>query len=61
MWSGTRRRIIGRHDFYVEQVRARVLAQFRNIEAEAERYAESGHDRLDSFRVSGRTGNQSAA
>jgi hypothetical protein len=36
MWSGKRRRIIDRHNFYVEQVRTKVLAQFRNIEAEAE-------------------------
>lgn len=49
MWSGTRAVILERHDFYVEQVRARVFAQFRDISEEAERYAEAEYERLGSM------------
>jgi hypothetical protein len=49
MWSGTRRRIIDRHNFYVEQVRTKVLAQFRNIEAEAEAYVDNQYNELASL------------
>jgi hypothetical protein len=48
MWSGTRRRIIDRHNFYVEQVRSRVLSQFNDIEGDAEQFAEREYDRLAS-------------
>jgi hypothetical protein len=36
----------GRHDFYVEQVKAKVLSQFGDIESEAERYGNAEYDRL---------------
>lgn len=49
MWTGTRAVILKRHDFYVEQVRARVFAQFRDISEEAERYADAEYDRLGSI------------
>lgn len=38
--------IIERHDFYVDQVRRRVLSQFENIEAEAEQFMEDEYARL---------------
>lgn len=46
MWSGIRGRLIERHDFYLEQVKARILSQFGDIEGEADRYAETEYDRL---------------
>lgn len=41
MYEGNRRVYLERHDFYVEQVRARVLAQFRDIETEAQQHSET--------------------
>ncbi|HKY87659.1 MAG TPA: hypothetical protein VJL90_12925 [Pseudorhodoplanes sp.] len=49
MWSGTRARYLQRHDFYVDQVRKRVLSQFSNIEEEAERYSQEEYERLSSL------------
>lgn len=49
MWTGTRATFIERHDFYVEQVRERVFAQFREISEEAERYADNVYERLGSM------------
>lgn len=49
MWSGTRDMIIGRHEFYVQQVKQRVLSQFQDIEGEANRHAESEYQRLGSM------------
>lgn len=49
MWTGTRAAILERHNFYVEQVRARILAQFREISDEAERYADAEYERLGSM------------
>src|SRR5579864_864240 len=46
MYSGNRRVYLERHDFYVGQVRTRVLAQFRDIEAEAERHSETIYNEL---------------
>src|SRR5208282_3362876 len=46
MYSGNRRAYLERHDFYVEQVRARVLAQFRDIESEAEKHSEAIYEQL---------------
>ena len=43
MWEPFRQRLIERHLFYVEQARNRVLSQFDDIEAEADKVAE---DRL---------------
>lgn len=48
MWEPFRQSLIGRHLFYVEQARKRLLSQFDDIEAEADRAAEewleqSGH------------------
>lgn len=50
MWSETRSRILKRHDFYVGQVKARVLSHFVDIEGEAKRFAEAEYDRLRSLR-----------
>lgn len=49
MWSGARARILDRHDFYVTQVKRRVLGHFADIEAEAKRFADSEYDRLGSM------------
>jgi hypothetical protein len=46
MWIGMRQVLLERHDFYVEQVKAKVLSQFRDIESEAERYGNAEYDRL---------------
>lgn len=40
MWEPFRQDLIARHNFYVEQSRKRLLLQFADIEAEANRYEE---------------------
>jgi hypothetical protein len=49
MWSGTREIILKRHDFFVAEVKSRVLTHFQDIEDEAEKYAESEYERLGSL------------
>jgi hypothetical protein len=46
MWSKTRKRILERHDFYIAQTKARVLANFADIEGDAEKFARTEYDRL---------------
>ena len=46
MWSGTRELVLGRHRFYVEQVRKKVFDQFRDIEREAEAFADEAHEQM---------------
>jgi len=46
IWEESRAQLIERLDFYHEQAKRRVLEQFRDIEGEAERYAEESYDRL---------------
>jgi hypothetical protein len=46
MTFGWRHHLIKRHNFLVEQMRGRILAQFANIEAEAEQYAEDEYVRI---------------
>lgn len=46
MWSGTRALILERHDFFVDQFRARVLTQFGDLEGDADRFMASEFDRL---------------
>lgn len=46
MWSGTRALIMARHDFFVQQVREKVLAQFADIEGDTDRYLAAELDRL---------------
>ena len=41
MYSGIRKHILRRHDFFVEQVRTRVFSQFRDIEGEAQAHADN--------------------
>jgi hypothetical protein len=48
MTFGWRHHLIKRHEFFVRQMRERILAQFSNIEAEAEKYAEEEYERLGS-------------
>jgi hypothetical protein len=46
MWSETRKRILERHDFYIAQTKARVLANFADIAGDAEKFARTEYDRL---------------
>lgn len=46
MFEGNRRVYLERHDFYVDQVRARVLAQFRDIDDEARQHSETIYNEL---------------
>ena len=48
MWSGAREIFLARHDFYIEQVRVRVLNNFDNMEEEADRVAQEVYDRIGS-------------
>lgn len=48
MWSGEREMLLARHDFYMEQVKVRVLGNFGNIEMEANKVAEEVYDRIKS-------------
>ena len=40
MWGPYRKEIIASHNFYVEQAQKRLLSQFQNMEAEADKYRE---------------------
>ena len=40
MWEPFRKQIIASHNFYVEQAHKRLLSQFQNMEAEADKYGE---------------------
>lgn len=46
MTFGWRYRLIKQHDFFVQQMRDRILARFSNIEAEAEKYGEDEYERI---------------
>ena len=46
MWHGSRQVLLERHDFYVAEVKRRVIAQFSDIEGEAERFGEAEYERL---------------
>lgn len=46
LWSGARALFLERHNFFVEQLHARVLAQFSDIEGDANRFMASEFDRL---------------
>lgn len=46
MWSGTRGILLERHRFHVEQVRLQQFAQFRDIDGEADRYADATYERI---------------
>ena len=48
MWHGIRRRLLQRHDFYVAEVRRRVIKQFSDVEGEAERFGGLEYERLSS-------------
>jgi len=49
MWSGQRQMILEKHDFYVHQIKARVLAQFHDVAAQADRYLNAEYERLGSL------------
>ncbi len=46
MTPDIKRRIVQAHDFYVEQVDKRVIAQFQDMEGDADRYAKAEYERL---------------
>jgi hypothetical protein len=46
MGQPLRQRIMRRHDFYVAEIKRRVIAQFRDIEGEAKHYFETEYERL---------------
>jgi hypothetical protein len=48
MSFGWRHHLVKRHDFFVEQMRTRILSQFSDIEDEAEKYAEEEYERIGS-------------
>lgn len=48
MWGPVRQSLISRHMFYVEQARKRLLSQFEDIEAEAEKASEEWLERSSS-------------
>jgi hypothetical protein len=56
MSRGVRQLILETHDFYIEQVKARVLGQFRDIGDEADRFANAEYGRLGSLPGDGTTG-----
>ena len=49
MWSGMRELWISRHDFYMKQVKARVLRNFDNMGEEADGVSDEDYDRLGSM------------
>jgi hypothetical protein len=49
MWTGQRGLILESHDFYVAQVKERVLAQFRDVAAETDKYSDAEYERLGSL------------
>src|SRR5690349_6591649 len=49
MWDGVRESILRRHDFYVKQVKERILSQFEDIEDQAENYFKNEYERLGSL------------
>ena len=49
LWDGTRRIIIERHSFFVEQAKQRLLNQFTDIEGEADRYEEKAWEAAQSI------------
>ncbi len=49
LWNEVRAQLIERLDFYHAQAIKRILDQFRDIEAEADRYAEESYDRRGQY------------
>ena len=54
MWSSWRSAYLARHDFYMEQVRARVLRNFDNMEEEAEQINNKIAEAACLFKIGGR-------
>ncbi len=48
MWGRLRQIILEKHDFYLEQVKARVLSRFDDIEGEAEKFVQTTYEQLGS-------------
>lgn len=46
MWDPFRDHLLRRHAFYVEQAKGRVLSQFKDINGEAEKFADDEYDRI---------------
>lgn len=46
LWSEARAHHIALHEFYVEQMRSRILSQFDDLEGQADRYTEEAYERM---------------
>lgn len=46
LWDGARRHYLALHDFYVEQMRSRILSQFDDLEGQARRFTDETYERL---------------
>ena len=53
MWSSERDQLLARHDFYMEQVKVRLLRRFDNMEEEAEQINNEMHERLAALESEG--------
>lgn len=51
MWGGAKEMFLSRHDFFVEQVKARVLGNFENMDEEADRVATEVYERIGSMQA----------
>lgn len=49
LWSRERELFLARHDFYMDQMKARVLGNFQNMEEEADLVAEQVYERIGSM------------
>lgn len=46
LWSGARAQFLALHQFYVEQMKSRILAQFNDLKAEADNYGKAAYERI---------------
>ena len=53
MWSSERNHLLARHDFYMEQVKVRLLRNFDNMEEEAEQINNEIYERLAALESEG--------
>ena len=54
MWSSERNHLLARHDFYMEQVKVRLLRNFDNMEEEAKQINNEIYERLAALGIGGR-------
>jgi len=46
LWSGARAQFLALHTFYVEQMKSRILAQFDDLKAEADKHGQAAYERI---------------